>query len=352
MTLVSGPGLAGLNGPYLAESTPELIIRTFVKDLLKDAHRATLAVNGGDTLSNAVPKVTFILLNLAPYPAISRMYPIQLSTGRQTPINPPLVLTTTSTSLPLLGLAGIRATSLGFGLDVLNKLVLGLILGLLVVDTLIITTLAKLVDTCVVDAVSPSLVQINEEDDIVTKSRQAMKDGHLDGKGEQVINESVEELVHHGLGRHVGNALQAVVDVQRRHHHQETVGVDGSYKCCDDVRVPRLVRLIVQRVDAVGDQERNTSNVHVLEGNLVVLLSLLLSLSQLLLVLEGDSVREEGSRCARTDSNIDNRSNLPEFNNYAHNLTSQDHPASVLRVVKEVQEDDGLHENIGQDGAN
>ncbi|KAI6757574.1 hypothetical protein HG531_003399 [Fusarium graminearum] len=72
-------------------------------------------------------------------------------------------------SLPLLGIAGIRASGLGFGLDILNQLVLGLILCLLVVDGLVFTTLAKLVDTSVVDANHPAgvlrVVKEVQEDD-------------------------------------------------------------------------------------------------------------------------------------------------------------------------------------------
>jgi len=97
------------------------------------------------------------------------------------------------------------------------------------------------------------------------------------------------------------------------------------------------------------NQERNASNVHVLESNLIVLFGLLFSLGQLLLVLESDSVREERSRSTRTDANVDNSGDLPELNDDTNDLRAQNHPAGVLRVVEEVQEDDSLHENIGQD---
>jgi len=70
--------------------------------------------------------------------------------------------------------------------------------------------------------------------------------GHLDGEGEQVVDEGVQELVHHGAGGHVRDGFQPVVDVERWYHHQEAVRVDGADERRDDEAVPRLVGLVKQ----------------------------------------------------------------------------------------------------------
>lgn len=74
------------------------------------------------------------------------------------------------------------------------------------------------------------------------------------------------------------------------HHHEETVSVDGTDQRGDDEAVPALVRLIHQRVSGVCEEERNGDDAHVLEGDLVVLLRLLLSLGELVLVFQDNNV--------------------------------------------------------------
>lgn len=73
----------------------------------------------------------------------------------------------------------------------------------------------------------PALVQINEENNIVSEGSETVQRGHLDRKREQVVDERVQEFVRHCFGGHVRDALEPVVDVQRGDHHQETVCVDG-----------------------------------------------------------------------------------------------------------------------------
>lgn len=87
--------------------------------------------------------------------------------------------------------------------------------------------------------------------------------------------------------------LEAIVDVQARHHHQETVRVDTAHECFDDVRIPRLVSVVHQAVDRVGSQERHGHDVKIAEGNLVVFFGLLLRLGQFVLVLEHNHVGQE-----------------------------------------------------------
>src|SRR5687768_7772926 len=158
--------------------------------------------------------------------------------------------------LPLSGLALVGSSRRRLRLQLLDNLsrhllCLCLCLGLILDLLLIVTTLSKLIDTSVVDPVRPTLVQVDEEDDIVTEGGQSVQDGHLDGEREEVVDEGVEELVHHRLGRHVRHALEAVIDVKRGHHHQETVSIHGTDQGCDDKRVPRLVAIVEKRVDAV-----------------------------------------------------------------------------------------------------
>ena len=48
-----------------------------------------------------------------------------------------------------------------------------------------------------VDAVGPALVEIDEKDEIVAEDRQAVQSRHLDDKGEEVVDDGVQELVRH-----------------------------------------------------------------------------------------------------------------------------------------------------------
>lgn len=120
---------------------------------------------------------------------------------------------------------------------------------------------AKLVYTCHVHAVDPALVQVDEEDQVISAQQHntqagargetgenewwgclahrlvertqfalinhrdnkrtcapehadAVEQGHLDDKGKQVIDDCVEELVGHLAPRQVGHALKLVVQVQ------------------------------------------------------------------------------------------------------------------------------------------
>jgi hypothetical protein len=84
----------------------------------------------------------------------------------------------------------------------------------LLLNRLVITTLSELVDTGVVDLVGPSLVDVHEEDNVVAQCGETVEEGHLDGESEEVVDESVEELVGHGAAGHVGDRLESIVDVQ------------------------------------------------------------------------------------------------------------------------------------------
>ncbi|GBE60170.1 NPL P60 family secreted protein, putative [Babesia ovata] len=123
-----------------------------------------------------------------------------------------------------------------------------------------------------VHAIGPALVQVAEEDDVVTEARQPVHPRHLDQERRHVIHESVQRFVDQSAPREVVHRLQLVVDVNLRSHHDETEGVDGTRSNRNEVRVPRLVLFVEQRVDRVRHHARKHHHAHVLDGLLVVLL--------------------------------------------------------------------------------
>jgi hypothetical protein len=84
---------------------------------------------------------------------------------------------------------------------------------------LVIAALTEFVDSRVVDLVLPALVEVDKEDDVVTEGGETVERGHLDGEGEEVVDEGVEELVCHCLGGHVRYGLEFVVDEEGWNHH-------------------------------------------------------------------------------------------------------------------------------------
>jgi hypothetical protein len=215
--------------------------------------------------------------------------------------------------------------------------------------------LTELVDARVINLVLPALVEPHEEDDVVTKSRQAVEPGHLDREGEEIVDEGVQELVGQRLARHVGNRLQPVVDVETGDHHEEAVRVDTAHQGLDNVRVPRLVGVVDQAVRGVCKQKRNSQDVQVAEGNFIILLGLFLGLAKLVLVLEDNHIGQERQPRAGwwwAQANVDSLGDLPEFEKDTESLTGQDHPRGVVTVVHEVKEDNSLHEDVCQDRPN
>ena len=72
----------------------------------------------------------------------------------------------------------------------------------------------KLICPLPVHAIRPPLVDVDRKDKVVSEDRQPMQEGHLDDKGEQVINDGVQELVCHLPPGEVSDALQLPIDVQ------------------------------------------------------------------------------------------------------------------------------------------
>jgi hypothetical protein len=135
---------------------------------------------------------------------------------------------------------------------------------------------------------------------------------------ELTVNKRIQELICHRLRRHVCHRLQAVVDIQRRDHHEETIGVDRAYERSDDKRIPGFMSIVDKRIDGVSDEKRNSDDIKILEGNCIVFLSLFFRVGQDMLILEGDAVRNYGSSRCWANTYIDDFGDLPELNHDTH----------------------------------
>ena len=116
--------------------------------------------------------------------------------------------------------------------------------------------LAVLIGALLVDAVDVALVQVDEEDDIVTQAREPVRHGHLDDEREEVVHEGIERLVHKCLPRHMSCRLELVVDEELRRHQHEAERVDEIDGRAEEPRVPRLVRVVRERVGGVPEHAR------------------------------------------------------------------------------------------------
>ena len=115
--------------------------------------------------------------------------------------------------------------------------------------------LAELVDARHVGAVDPALVEEDDEDDIVAEAGEAVHQGHLDDKSEEVVDERVEGLVDHGLPGQVRDGLELVVDEQLRRHHHEPERIDEAHEGADHPGVPGLVLVVREREGGVAGHE-------------------------------------------------------------------------------------------------
>ena len=80
---------------------------------------------------------------------------------------------------------------------------------------------AVLVGAGLVDRVQVSLVQEDQEDDVIAKARDLMMERHRDEQCERVIDEGVKGFVGHHSPRHVCHALELIVDEELRRHRDE-----------------------------------------------------------------------------------------------------------------------------------
>ncbi len=54
-----------------------------------------------------------------------------------------------------------------------------------------------------------------------------MQCGHLDGEGEEVVNEGVEEFVGHGAGGHVCDGLRSGVSIPSSRRNEKVLVVES-----------------------------------------------------------------------------------------------------------------------------
>lgn len=59
---------------------------------------------------------------------------------------------------------------------------------------LLVECLAKFVNSRFVDIVDPTLIQVDEEDDVVAEASETMSRRHSDDEGKNVVDEGVEGL--------------------------------------------------------------------------------------------------------------------------------------------------------------
>lgn len=107
--------------------------------------------------------------------------------------------------------------------------------------------------------------------------------------------------------------------------------------------------VVEQRVHGVGAEERHCNPVKILERLLVVFFRFLLKLGELVFILKDDFVANKVG--GGDDADVDHACDLPRLEENTESLSDKDHPGGVLVVVKEVEEDDGLHEDVGEDSA-
>ena len=117
----------------------------------------------------------------------------------------------------------------------------------------LLETLFELVGSLLVHRVDPPLVEVYEEDEVITETRETVHGWHLDDESEQVIYESVERFVDENSPREVSHTLELVVDEELRSHENESKSVNGSSEGSEYPRVPTFVRFVDEGVDGVGD---------------------------------------------------------------------------------------------------
>ena len=148
--------------------------------------------------------------------------------------------------------------------------------------------------------------------------------------------------------------LQAIVDIEAGNHHEEPISVNASDERLNNIRIPGLVRLVHQAVDSVGTQKRDSENIEPAESNFIILLGLLLSVGEFVLVFEYHDVGQEGKEGSRrrwSQANIDRLRDLPSLQKDPEPLACKNHPRRIFAVIHQVQENNRLHEDIGQNGA-
>ena len=72
------------------------------------------------------------------------------------------------------------------------------------------------------------LVEEDTEDEVIAEARHSVKGGHPDDERKQIVDESVERLVHEELPRQMGNRFEPIVDEQLRAPRQTTMRTNNK----------------------------------------------------------------------------------------------------------------------------
>jgi hypothetical protein len=144
--------------------------------------------------------------------------------------------------------------------------------------------------------------------------------------------------------------LQLVVDEQLRSHGDKTKHVNKSDQGLEDVRVPALVFIIVQRVNGVTSEEGIGDPAEITVCHFVVFLGLALLLRDLLSIFLQANSGDHGARDT-VYFILESLEHLPDLDEQSETLTYQNHPRSFLVVIHEVKENDNLEKDVDHDSS-
>mmetsp|Transcript_16844 Transcript_16844/g.64143 ORF Transcript_16844/g.64143 Transcript_16844/m.64143 type:complete len:436 (+) Transcript_16844:745-2052(+) len=183
-----------------------------------------------------------------------------------------------------------------------------------------------------IDGIQVSLVQEDEENQIISETGEAVQQRHVHDEGKEIVDEGVERLVDHGAPGHVCHALELVVDEELRRHHDEAEGVDKADETADDPRVPALVLVVHEAVRGEAHDARRHRVQQMLRGDLVILAGSPFGIAL------GHVQRELRDHPLPLQVQLEKALHLPHLDPDADHVLEQDHPARV--VVQEVEEGD------------
>jgi hypothetical protein len=170
-------------------------------------------------------------------------------------------------------------------------------------------------------------------------------------------------------------AVTHVVDDELRDELTEAEPLKETRQSLNHERVRRAMLLVEERVDGPSaatrekseqlpvavlssahevhspEQDRRTAPRNVAERELVKLLRLLLVLAEDVLVLDRELVRQARPRRALDHLDVDRFRNLPRLDREPDGAREEDGRVGLFGRVDEVEEDDGLGKDVGEDGA-
>jgi len=119
------------------------------------------------------------------------------------------------------------------------------------------------------------------------------------------------------------DGFEAVVDVEGRHHHEESVGVDRADEGGNYEGIPGFVRVVGEGVTGVGEEKGDRDHIEIFECYSVVFFGFFFGFRKDVFVFKGNSVGDQGVGC-RPDTNVHHGSDFPEFDQDTHTLTKED----------------------------